>query len=341
VPVRVRKSALANHLWHAIHVREEIWHRENPGGTLARIRRVPPQLSEEAAALVRSPAGLVLPDWGPPVSLLWKTGPLAIMDDRVSIPHQAAFLRRLQPDYLFTFPANFRLLLAYFREDPTPLRSLRAVWTISEVVDDSMRELCRDIFGCRIVHNYSSAEAGYMALQCPSSELFHIQSEVVLLEVLDADDRPCRPGDIGRVVITPLHQFATPLLRYETGDEAEVGEPCACGRGLPVLRRIVGRTYEYLILPGGQRRRVDTGYYRLSQIEAIREFQVVQRALDRIELRVVLSHPLSPEDHAEIHEVLCAEFGEEFRFEISECREIARTEAGKLRTFVSDLAKPP
>jgi phenylacetate-coenzyme A ligase PaaK-like adenylate-forming protein len=61
------------------------------------------------------------------------------------------------------------------------------------------------------------------------------------VEVLDEEGRPCAPGETGRVVATSLNNFAMPLIRYETGDTAEVGAPCPCGRGLPVLTRIMGR----------------------------------------------------------------------------------------------------
>ena len=88
---------------------------------------------------------------------------------------------------------------------------------------------------------YTCQEAGYLALQCPDYPHFHVQSENVLLEVVDDVGQPCGPGEVGRVLITSLNNFATPLIRYELGDYAEVGAPCPCGRGLPVLKRIMGR----------------------------------------------------------------------------------------------------
>ena len=77
---------------------------------------------------------------------------------------------------------------------------------------------------------YSSQEVGYIALQCPENESYHIQAENVLVEILDDDGLPCEPGEVGRVVVTALHNLATPLLRYDIGDYAEVGSPCSCGR---------------------------------------------------------------------------------------------------------------
>lgn len=341
VPVRVRKTELDNLLWFAAHVREELWHRDGARGVLARIRRVPPKLTAEQALQVRSPAGLMLPDWGPPISRLWQTGPMGVLDDRVAIADQAAFLERLQPEYLHVFPANLRLVLNHFREQRARLQSLRSVWTMSETVDDSLRELCHDVFGCRIVHHYSAAETGYIALQCPKHEdRYHVQAESLLLEVLDDAGLPCKSGEIGRVFVTPLHSFATPLLRYEIGDEAEVGEMCACGRGLPVIRRIVGRVNDYLVTPSGQRHRVESGYYRLCKIPAIREFQLVQRAVDHVELAVVLSRPLTEHDTAEIQGMLRHDFSPELRFTISVRDVLPRTAAGKLRTFISEVSPP-
>src|SRR6185312_7578839 len=108
--------------------------------------------------------------------------------------------------------------------------------------------------GIPLVDCYGCQEAGYVAIQCPEYAHYHVQGEMSLVEVLREDGAPCRPGETGRVVITPLHSFAMPLLRYDLGDYAEVGEPCPCGRGLPVLRQIYGRKKETLTLPSGERR---------------------------------------------------------------------------------------
>ena len=147
------------------------------------------------------------------------------------------------------------------------------------------------------------------------------------------------PGQVGRVVVTPLHNFAMPLLRYAIGDEAEPGAPCACGRGLPVLRRLAGRAFDHLVLRSGEKRRVQFGHYRLSQVVAIREFQVAQRTLDRIEVRLVVARPLTDGEERLVRAVMVAEFGETFRIDLSYHAAIPRTGAGKLRQFVSEL--PP
>ena len=194
--------------------------------------------------------------------------------------------------------------------------------------------------GARIVHNYSTAEAGYLALQCPEDERhFHVCAETVLLEVVDAQGRACAPGEVGRVLLTPLHNFAMPLLRYEVGDEAEVGPPCPCGRGLPVLRAIVGRTLDRLLLPDGSERRAELRHYRLARNPRVVEYQVVQRSLERIEVLLVVTSPLDAQEEDALRALAREEVGEGFRIDLTTVDSIPRTPAGKLRPFMSDLPR--
>ena len=337
VPVRVRRSAVDNLMWSAVAIREEIWHRDDTLGYMVRVRGPPAGLTEEQQRQLISADGLQGASWGPPAALLWQTGQSAILDYMTPVSRQAEFLRRMQAMYLYTVPSNLRLLLGHCRDNHIALPDLRAVWTISEVVDCSLRKLCHDVFGVRIVSNYSAAETGYIALQCPDHDHYHVQSEVIFVEALNDDGSPCAPGEIGRVVVTPLHNYAMPLLRYELGDEAEVGAPCPCGRGLPVLRRVVGRTFDYLTLPSGDRRRPNVNHYGLAEVAAIQEFQIVQRSLERIEVLMVLSCPLSTDETATIMAILAADLGGEFDIVLTPCETIPRTAAGKLRLFMSDL----
>jgi phenylacetate-coenzyme A ligase PaaK-like adenylate-forming protein len=118
-----------------------------------------------------------------------------------------------------------------------------------EVLDPSMKEDCERHWGAPVVNSYSAKEIGAIALQCPEHGRMHIQSESLLVEILDETGRACGPGEIDRMVISDLHNFAMPLILYEIGDYAEMGEPCPCGRGLPVLQRVLGRTRNRVRLP--------------------------------------------------------------------------------------------
>ena len=143
--------------------------------------------------------------------------------------------------------------------------------------------------------NYTSREVGYMALQCPEHDHYHVQSEGVYLEILDESGRQCRAGEVGRVVVTPLHNFAMPLIRYDVGDYAEVGEPCPCGRGLPVLTRILGRQQDVLTLPTGEQRWTLLGSSDVKafmEMAPIRQYQFAHVARDTIEVRLAVFRDL-------------------------------------------------
>src|SRR5208282_3466525 len=149
---------------------------------------------------------------------------------------------------------------------------------------------------------YSTVEAGYCALQCPEHEHYHVQSESALVEVLDKAGDPCRPGESGRLVVTSLHNFAMPLIRYDTGDFAEPGGPCSCGRGLPVLDRIVGRVREMLVMPSGARSFPRLRTEKLADIAGVVQFQVVQKSIRDLEVRLVVAPSFASADEDRLRE---------------------------------------
>ncbi|WP_353228395.1 hypothetical protein [Novosphingobium sp.] len=339
VPVRVRKTAVDGLLWESINIREELWHRDRPDADMVRLRGVPDGLPAEMAAAARSSDGLILPDYGHPSVQLWKTGRLGVLSPKVPVADQVAFLNKLQPGYMMIFPSYLRLLISFIRDTGTPISPMRAVFTMSEQVSDELREDCQSVFGCKIVDNYSSAETGYIALQCPQTTNLHVQSEIVLTEVLNSDGMPCQPGEIGKVVLTPLHNFAMPLLRYAIGDEAEVAEPCACGRGLQTLKRIVGREEDYLVYPNGERTRAHLSHYRLSRIPPVREFRLVQRSHTELVLQLVVSRALTDGERSEIMAIMALASGGHFATDIEIVPELDRTAVGKLRAFKSEITR--
>ena len=149
-----------------------IWHRDDPLGLIARVRRVPPGARRSSADLIESGAGLRLPNWGPPTQpgLGNRRDRSAGRScaDRGPGPLRCSVAARLPPQ----LPVKSAPAAGALPETATRIPSIRSVWTMSETVDPTMRALCREILGCPIVHNYTSAEAGYMALQCPVRRAF-------------------------------------------------------------------------------------------------------------------------------------------------------------------------
>jgi phenylacetate-CoA ligase len=152
--------------------------------------------------------------------------------------------------------------------------------------------------------------------------------------VLDAAGRPCAAGETGNVVLTPLHNFAMPLLRYEIGDLATVGGGrCGCGRLLPVLDAIPGRARDLLMLPSGDLRPPYYGHRAVMQVGAILQHQVVQTAPDHVCFRLVVARPLSPAEEQHVIAVATEALGGSLRVSLEYVTEITRGPQGKFAEF--------
>ncbi len=233
-PVRLYGTEITGVFWRACVMREHLWHDRRMDGKLAAIRRARP-----GAAM--APLGLRGDSWGPASGAIFPTGPAVLLNVASPPPAQLDWLLRERPDYLISLPSNLLVLARLCLEQGVALPGLQQVMTVGEPVTAALRDLVRQAWDVPLKDSYSCEEAGYLAMQCPEHEVLHVQSENLLLEVVGDDGRPCGPGEVGQVLVTSLHNFATPLIRYALGDLAEVGAPCACGRGLPVIARVLGR----------------------------------------------------------------------------------------------------
>jgi len=246
---------------------------------------------------------------------------------------------RTDPTYLVIYPSALDAVVHALAARGLRLPALRQVRTISEALAPATRAACAEVLGVPVVDTYSAEEVGYIALQCPDHPHYHVVAERLRVEILDDADRPCPIGATGRVVVTDLHNLATPVIRYDLGDLATVGAPCPCGRGLPVLTRIVGRRRGLLRYPDG---RVTWPVFTVAcrQAARYRELQLVQDTLDQLRLRVVADAPLTDADRAALTAALRGALGHPFAVAIEEVAALGRSPAGKLEEFVSHVAAP-
>ncbi len=327
-PVVVWRTELVNTFWYAITLRDHLWHGRDFSARLAVIRH-------NDSPRAQYPKGISAPTWGRASAMLYRTGPSHLLSIRTDIDKQIEWLQRIRPDYLLTYPTNLREIAEACRREGQPLPGLRGVMTVSETLDPELRALTREALGVPVTDAYSCQEVGYLALQCPASDCYHVQAETVLLEVLDADGAPVPPGGSGRIVVSQLHNFAMPMVRYELGDYAEVGEGCPCGRTLPVLRRILGRQRHRVRHPGGRVAWPLFGSTPFLDIAPIVQFQIVQHALDDVEMRAVVRAPPTSEQEARLRQAVQQALDGPLPVRFTWVDEIPRSASGKYEVFVS------
>ena len=326
IPVQALGTDLTRFFWQATTLRDHFWHRRDFSGSLFAIR--PDRGSRDG---IVSQQG-----WGPPVDMLMSSGPMWLMHSSTAIEEQLDRLCDVHPDYLMTLPSNLReLSLLAAGRGTRPIGM--GIRTFGESVGEELRELVRESFGVPLVDIYSASETGYLALQCPLGGCYHVNAETVLLEVLDDDGLPCQPGGVGRVVVTTLHNFALPLIRYEVGDYAEVGGLCPCGRGLPVLTRILGRVRGMAVTPDGSRFWPSFPGESWMHVAPIRQLQLIQTARDRIEVTYAMERMLNDDEERQLTAALRSSLGFPYRMTCRWVDRIPRSPNGKFEDFISQV----
>jgi phenylacetate-CoA ligase len=277
----------------------------------------------------------VQPHWGRPLNLLFETGPLQAIPTNLDIAEQVRLLAEFKPDSLVVYPNNLDAIRRHCQRESIELPGISLIFTMTETLSSRVRAAAESFFGARIFDCYSSGEMGLVALECPESRLYHLMAETALMEVLDDRGNPCGPGETGRLVLTDLSNFASPVIRYDVADYAERAGPCPCGRGLPSLARIVGRERNLLRRPDGKRYwpRLDVDNYR--EVAPVVEHQLVQRELDLMEMKLVVEAPLTAKQEEDLAAMLHTALSYPFRIEFTYFeREIPRSPAGKFEEFL-------
>lgn len=322
-PLRGVETELSHFFFGALNLREHLWQRRDFSGSFAAIRTNVSQAH--------------LPGWGSAIEAVFQTGPALTLPIHTALDAQLDWLLEHDPHYLLTHPSNLRGLLLLARDRGVKPARLRGLGSFGEQLPDDLRALCQQVWDRPLADVYSSEEAGYIALQCPQvPEHYHVQAENLLVEVLDAAGRPCAPGGTGEVVLTTLHNFAMPLIRYAIGDFAQVGPPCACGRGLPVLRRIHGRARNLLRLPDGSRHWPSFPAQDWLAIGPVRQFRLRQTAAERIEVDLVTARSLDATEEARLRQMLQGRLGYPFQIVLHPVAGIPRPPGGKFEDFICD-----
>ena len=324
-PVTVQCTLMAFALREALTIRNYHWYQVRTDQLFAAIR---------SGLAPGQPQGVDKPNWGGAMARLFETGPSCGLGLEQPLAQQQAWLQAHKPAHLLTYPSNLRVLLDAMAQ---PWDGLLSVMCIGESVADALRADLRARWGVPLFDQYSSEELGSIAAQC-SHGSYHTMAESLHVEVLREDGTACQPGEVGRVLVTDLYNFATAMLRYELRDYAEVGVPCACGRKLPTLKRIVGRTRNRLTLPDGRKIWPSSGLRHFDQIP-IRQFQLIQLSLEKLELRLQVARAVSADEQQAIRAQVLKTIGHPFALDLQFYdAPLPKGPSGKFEQFVSLLA---
>jgi phenylacetate-CoA ligase len=247
---------------------------------------------------------------------------------------------RFKPRYLYGYVSMLEEFARYVRDSGFDGRTLqlKAVVTTSEVLQEQQRSLLREVFGAPVRNEYGCGEVGPIAYECERSSL-HAMTENLVIEIIRPDGQPAAIGESGEVVVTDLNNRAMPLIRYALADQGVWGEHCSCGRGFPVLDKIWGRAYDFVETPSRQRFHGEFAMYFIEDLRHhgfdVRGFQLIQRTIDSVELKLILPDSYGSDVDADIARRLRDRLPG-MDVVVTRVAAIERSPSGKMRLIVND-----
>jgi phenylacetate-CoA ligase len=274
--------------------------------------------------------------WGPPWLPPEERSTRHRLNINKPLAEQLDWLVGLGPVYLNTLPST-AMALAQLSAASGKLPRLESVLTVGERLSLDVREEVRSILGAEISDVYSTAECGLLAIQCPQSNNYHIQSEITKVEVIKPDGQPCSPGETGYVVATSLYNYAMPIIRYRFNDLVTVGEACLCGRSLPVISRIWGREKSLFRLSDGSLVLPELRTEWFKRRAGTAHWQVAQTTPTDFEVRLKRTEPIDAYLEADIRDHLCKTIGRQLEVHTCLVDEFARSQGGKFYPIVREF----
>lgn len=249
-------------------------------------------------------------------------------------------IRGMRPRMLFGYPSSISLIARHCEERAIDMRDLgiKVAFVTSERLYDHQRELIERVFGCPVANGYGGRDAGFIAHQCPSGGM-HITAEDIIVEIVAADGTPLPPGQSGEIVVTHLATKDFPFIRYRTGDVGVLSEAsCACGRGLPLLREIQGRTTDFVVAQDGTVMHGLALIYIVRDLPGVKAFKIVQETRDQTRILLATDAEF---DEANVQKIIAGikqRLGAGVDVQVERVTEVPKEASGKFRYIVSKVA---
>jgi phenylacetate-CoA ligase len=246
-------------------------------------------------------------------------------------------IRKYRVEYLEGYASANYFVARFAEELGLKAPKLRAVLTSSEKLTAEMRNTINRVYDCETFESYNGVDLCNLISECEHHRL-HIIPEAGIVEILDKDGNPTKPGEIGEVISTGLLNFDQPLIRYRMGDFVRLSadQHCPCGRSMVVVDEILGRVEDTVI--GADGREMVRFHGIFINIPWIVEAQVIQHEMTRFEIRLVTSCDPVNEDLELIRRRMQSQLGD-IQLEINRVQQIERSPNGKFKAVISHVAR--
>jgi phenylacetate-CoA ligase len=245
-------------------------------------------------------------------------------------------LQKFNPDYFYGYVSIILEFAKFLKKEDRNFRiKPKSIITTSEVLTVADRNYVENVFKCRVFNEYGCGEVGTIAHECELGSL-HVNSENLILEIVDESGSPLSPGNVGEIVVTDLNNIAMPLIRYKLSDWGLISsKQCKCGRGLPVIEKLYGRAYDILINSHGQSFHGEFFLYILEDAKKygldVDGVQFIQTKSGNIDIKLVCKDEIFNKLRILLVERLKTGFDKYCKIRIDKVSLIEREPSGKLR----------
>ncbi len=249
-------------------------------------------------------------------------------------------IRRRRPKMLFGYPSAIAHIAAYAESNRIIMDDIGigVAFVTAEKLYDDQRQRIERVFGCKVANGYGARDAGFIAHECSYGSL-HITAEDIVVEIVDANGQPLPPGRAGEIVVTHMATSEFPFVRYRTGDVGVLSnEPCACGRGLPILSEVQGRTTDFVIAEDGTVLHGLALIYVIRDLPAIEKFKIIQESLHLLRVLVVPNGSLNDDTVKLIEQGLRERLGAGVEVRVEPVDAILPEASGKFRYVISKVS---
>ncbi len=249
-------------------------------------------------------------------------------------------IRTRRPRMLFGYPSALAHIARHAQARSVRLDDIgiKVAFVTSERLYDDQRATIEEVFGCRVANGYGGRDAGFIAHECPEGRM-HVTAEDVVLELVDEAGEAVAPGQTGEIVVTHLASRAFPFIRYRTGDFGVLAkEPCPCGRGLPVLEQILGRSTDFVVASDGTVLHGLALIYVVRDLPGIASFRIVQESRELTRVEVVPGPGFDSKVKTVIGDGMRKRLGAGVEIRVEEMAVLPRERSGKHRYVVSKVA---
>lgn len=249
-------------------------------------------------------------------------------------------INTFRPITIIGYTNALHTLARYILDRRLSLHRPGAIITAAEGVNSLQRAAMEQAFGAPVFASYGSREFMLIAMECEHHHGLHISADNLLVEVVRPDGSPCAEGETGEILVTDLHNYGMPFIRYKIGDlGVPTARACPCGRGLPLLERVEGRILDIIRAADGRAVPGEFFPHLIKEFPSVRQFQVIQKQLDRLHLKLVLEPGQHDDQLRRLQQEVQHVLGHSVRLDIEAVPEIPQTASGKFRVTVSEL--PP